>query len=129
MHPKAIKTTIATLTVLLAALVLAPAGAIGSHSQVTLFEEELHLFTDPSRTLQELRHLGVGMVRVEVRWSLWAPDPKSHRRPQFDATDPNAYPAADWAALDQIVLDAAANGIQVMMVPSACTALSNSPQR
>jgi len=59
------------------------------------------------------------MVRVEVRWSLWAPDPKSHRRPQFDATDPNAYPAADWAALDQIVLDAAANGIQVMMVPSA----------
>ena len=43
--------------------------------------------------MQELRHLGVGMVRVNVRWSLIAPDPTSRTRPNFNASDPNAYPA------------------------------------
>jgi hypothetical protein len=39
--------------------------------------------------------------------------------PQFDATNPNAYPAANWAALDAVVLDAQADGIQVMLDPTA----------
>jgi hypothetical protein len=77
------------------------------------------MFANPAGTLQELRHLGVGMVRIEVRWSLWAPRPTSRVPPNFNPTDPSAYPASDWTVLDQIVLDAAADGIQVMMVPSA----------
>jgi hypothetical protein len=66
-----------------------------------------------------MRHLGVGMVRVLVRWSSFAPDPHSKHMPQFDATDPNAYPAANWAGLDAAVLDAQAAGVQVMLDPTA----------
>jgi hypothetical protein len=82
-------------------------------------EDEPLFLSDPAGTLQEFRHLGVGMVRMLVRWSAIAPDPTSHTRPQFDATDPNAYPAANWAALDAVVLDAQADGIQVMLDPTA----------
>jgi hypothetical protein len=39
--------------------------------------------------------------------------------PVFNATDPNAYPAANWASLDAAVLDAQAMGMQVMLDPTA----------
>jgi hypothetical protein len=110
---------IAIAICVLALLTLLPCRAVASHQQVALFEEELHSWSDPAATFQELRHLGVGMVRVEVRWSLFAPDPTSLTKPAFDATDPNAYSSSQLAGLDAIVLNAAANGIQVMMTPSA----------
>jgi hypothetical protein len=98
---------------------LAPASAMASHRQVAILEDDSRLFADPVGTLQEMRHLGVGMVRVLVRWSWIAPNPQSRTMPQFDATDPNAYPAQNWAPLDAVVLDAEAAGIQVMLDPTA----------
>jgi hypothetical protein len=91
---------------------------MASHGQVAILEDDNHLFSDPVGTLQEMRHLGVGMVRVLVRWSWIAPDPQSRTKPAFDATDPNAYPAQGWAPLDAVVLDAEAAGIQVMLDPT-----------
>lgn len=104
----------AALAVALSALALTPGTARASRQQVALFEEDLHLFSDPAGTLQELRHLGVTMVRVPIRWSAYAPYPTSFRKPSFDAIDPDAYPAANWAALDAIVLDAQAAGVQLL---------------
>ena len=39
-----------------------------------------------------LRALGVERIRVQVYWSSVAPAARSTRRPQFDASNPEAYP-------------------------------------
>lgn len=109
---------VAAVAAALAMLGLAPGSALASRQQVSILEEDAHLFADPAATLQEMRHLGVTMVRVVIRWSSFAPDPNSHTTPQFNATDPNAYPAGTWDTLDAIVLDANALGIQVLLNPA-----------
>ena len=62
---------------------------------------------DPRATLNELQRWGVQRLHVDISWSQIAPDPLSTTRPQFDATDPAAYPAAGWAPFDTIVRDLA----------------------
>ncbi|HLY48064.1 MAG TPA: hypothetical protein VKR21_02610 [Solirubrobacteraceae bacterium] len=106
------------LAAALAILAVAPGPAMASHNQVAILQDDLQLYDNPDSTLQELRHLGVQMVRVYVRWSFVAPNPNSHRVPRFNASDPNAYPARNWAPLDAIVRGAAERGIQVMLVPT-----------
>ena len=101
-----------------AALSLAASPALGSHSQYAIVQDDTHMLSDPADTLAEMRQLGVSMVRVSVRWSFFAPAPNSHRRPRFDASNSNAYPAHAWDALDRLVRQAAARGIQVMLVPT-----------
>jgi hypothetical protein len=108
------------LAVLLAliATFLSPNPASASHGQVAILQDDPQLYSNPAGTLQEMRHLGVQMVRVSVRWSLFAPSPNSHHRPRFNAFDPGAYPARNWSALDAIVRDATDRGLQVMLVPT-----------
>jgi hypothetical protein len=101
-----------------AALSLAAGPASASHGQVAVLQDDLALQSNPAATLQEMRHLGVEMVRVYVRWSAFTPSPNSHRRPNFNAYDPGAYPAAKWAWLDAVVRGAAVRGIKVMLVPT-----------
>ena len=113
------RVALAGLIVVLGVVGLAPGSASASHQQVSILEEDGHLFADPAATLQELRHLGVEMIRVPVRWSWFAPHPNSFTKPRFDANDPSAYPAAGWAALDATVLDAQADGIRVLLDPAA----------
>jgi hypothetical protein len=98
---------------------VAPGSALASRQQVSILEEDVQTLADPAATLQELRHLGVEMIRVPVRWSWFAPHPNSFAKPNFRATDPTAYPARNWAALDATVLDAQADGINVMLDPAA----------
>ena len=94
------------------------AGASGR--QVSLFEDDDAMAQNPASTMQELRHLGVKMVRVNLRWSYVAPDPMSRRRPNFNAADPNAYPPGQLAAVRRDRRQAArADGIQVMFTPTA----------
>ncbi|MBV8430239.1 MAG: hypothetical protein JO244_03695 [Solirubrobacterales bacterium] len=107
-----------SIAVAFAALALAAAPAAASRGQVAIFQDDPALLSNPVATLQEMRHLGVQMVRVSVRWSFFAPAPNSHRRPRFNPYDPNAYPAGNWAQLDALVTGAAARGIQVMLVPT-----------
>jgi hypothetical protein len=59
------------------------------------------------------------MVRLNVRWSFIAPDVKSRRRPRFNASDPNAYPAQNWGPYDALVRVAQTDGIQLMFTPTA----------
>src|SRR5882757_4970300 len=112
--PKARRALLAlALTAAAFAFTSAP-PAFASDAQESLFEDDVALLHDPSGTLQELRHLGVTMVRLNVRWSFIAPAPTSLTRPNFNAADPNSYPAANWAPYDALVRAAQADGIQLM---------------
>ncbi len=92
----------------------AAAPALASHSQIAIMQDDTSLLANPGPTLQEMRHLGVEMVRVTVRWSYIAPAPTSRRRPHFNATNPSAYPSGNWAPYDAIVRDAHADRIKVL---------------
>jgi hypothetical protein len=90
-----------------------PPAAPRSHL-ISIFEAPLQLASAPGPTLDELRRLGVGYVRVLVRWSTVAPNPKAARPPRrFDAGSPGAYPAAGWAPYDAVDREAAARGMGV----------------
>ncbi|MGI8427762.1 MAG: hypothetical protein ACR2OB_00285 [Solirubrobacteraceae bacterium] len=78
----------------------------------SIFEAGPQLRSDPARTLDTLRRLGVGRIRVFVPWAGLAPDAGSRARPRgFDGADPAAYPAPGWASYDAIVRDATTRGI------------------
>src|SRR5205807_4379770 len=105
-----------------AALALSACGSQGSPVSPPLrgdlesiFEPKGPLFADPVGTLQLMRRLGVGRVKVYVPWSAIAPGPTSRVRPHFDATQPGAYPAGNWTSYDTIVRDAQARGIALDM--------------
>jgi hypothetical protein len=79
-----------------------------SDPPLAMFQDYTSLVSYPAGTLQILRSLGVGAVRVLVPWALVAADATSRTQP---AGDP--YPAASWAAYDAIDRDAQKDGIQL----------------
>jgi hypothetical protein len=102
--------SIAAVLLGLAAIYAAPAAA--STSQVAVFQADGQVLGNPTGTLQTLRNLGVGMVRVNVTWNAIAPSPLSTKSPKgFDASNPAAYPSGGWAPYDAVVRAAAADHI------------------
>jgi hypothetical protein len=85
-----------------------PALTPGRAGPESIFTMGSQLIDDPVGTLNQLKALGVDRVHVYMSWSSIAPDPQSAQRPQFDPTDPAAYPASGWAAYDTIVRGLAA---------------------
>jgi hypothetical protein len=84
---------------------------------LTIFQDQAHTLTDPARTLDILRSLGVNEVRISVGWDSLAPNPTSLTKPPgFTGTDPAAYPAASWAPYDAAVRGAHARGIGVYLL-------------
>src|SRR3954447_1431292 len=63
--------------------------------------------------LDELKSLGVDIVKVRVSWRSVAPSGDSRTKPSFNATDPAAYPASGWAPYDAVVRGANARGMGV----------------
>jgi hypothetical protein len=106
-------TRLLRVLLLAAAATLIPASAaIASHSQVSVFEDDVSLQVNPAETLAQMRLLGANQVRVAVRWQLIAPKPIARRRPRhFDGANPAAYSAASWAIYDAIVTQAESEGI------------------
>ncbi len=93
----------------LAACLLAnPSAARASTGQVQMIQDDPHVLSDPAATLQQIRDLGGGVVRVSLQWNLVAP---ATRPAGFKATDPASYP--NWAVYDEIVNDARTDGIVV----------------
>ncbi len=88
-----------------------PARASASNNQLAMLEEPTYLPVKPVRTLQIMRSLGVGIVRIEVEWSAVAADPSSRTMPSG-----NPYPDANWAVYDTMVQDAHRAGLQVDLV-------------
>jgi hypothetical protein len=94
--------------------VLPAATAAASNSQQAMFEDETQMLTNPSLTIQRLRMLGVGRIRLGVRWYQIAPKPFSSRPPNgFRGSDPAAYPSANWGIWDAIIQQATQAGIAV----------------
>ena len=107
------------LFAVLALFSVSPSPARASNTQVAIMQDDGLLLTNPSATLMQMRDLGVGMIRVAIRWDTIAPSPNSFKAPHgFKASDPAAYRAAVWAPYDAIVTDAAADGIKVISTSS-----------
>jgi hypothetical protein len=87
--------------------------AAASSTQVAIFQDDNAVLNNPVGTLDQIRSLGAGVLRLSVRWNTIAPAPGSRRRPRFDAANPAAYPAANWRVYDQIVGDSFKEGIRV----------------
>jgi hypothetical protein len=101
----------------LALLALPVATADASPRQGMTFEAPRELLDDRARdvTLDEIRAFGVDRVRQLVYWKDFAPNPARRSRPEFDASNPDAYPAGTWARLDRLIAAAQARGISVQL--------------
>lgn len=107
------------MVLILVALAL-PAGADASRGQRTMFEDTGQLLESGpevrAHTLNELKSLGVNIVKVRGQWRELAPQPDSESRPAFDAADPSAYPQAAFAKYDDLVLQAAQRGLRTFLM-------------
>ncbi|HEX7609555.1 MAG TPA: hypothetical protein VF380_02680 [Solirubrobacteraceae bacterium] len=95
-------------TLALCALLGGAAGAgqaLASHGQLTYFEASTDLLEPSTRphAIEQLQHLGVRAVRIELPWSDVAPAPKSAAKPTFDATSPAFYA---WGQYDVLIAEA-----------------------
>ena len=68
------------LAVMVALALAAPGGALASHRQAMILQDDAKLiYSSPqsvASTLQTLKNMGVDRVRVSVVWQLLAPKPQ-----------------------------------------------------
>jgi hypothetical protein len=110
-------THIALLSVVLLAALAGPAAA--SKTQESILQDDRLLLDSGAdvrtQTLDQLKGLGVDTIRVNAIWARVAPGRDATTKPSFDATDPGAYPAGAFDALDAVVAGAAARGMGVLV--------------
>ncbi len=109
------------LSVLATALVAGSAGAsqaLASSSQITYFEGAAVLLNPSTRphAMEQLQHLGVKALRVELNWGSVAPAPTSATKPAFEATNPGSYAWGQYAVL---LAEAAARKWPVLLTVTA----------
>lgn len=102
------------------AAALAPATPASARPDaVTIFEAPRELRSADQRlraaTLDEIRALGAGWLRVVLYWRDVAPQPQSATVPDFDERDPRGY---DWAVYDRILREADARGLKLLLTVS-----------
>jgi hypothetical protein len=100
----------------MAALFAVPGAASANSSQPTMLQDDAQIVhgsqAQRDRRLDELKSLGVEIVKVRLSWKLIAPD--GNRKPAgFNGADPNAYPAGRWGPYDAVVSGAEARGLRV----------------
>ena len=96
-------------------MAMAPALARAGSGQAAVFEENGRLLQNGpdvrDATLDELRSLGVDVVKFQLAWADVAG--RGRRKPAgFDGSDPSDYPG--WGHFDGLVQAARARGFQVM---------------
>lgn len=105
------------LVALIASFLLLPAAAHASKSQSMMFEAPRELLSDDAalraQTLDEVKGFGVDWMRVIVYWRDVAPDADSREAPDFDETDPNAYPG--WGKYDRVINEMRERGIKPLI--------------
>ncbi|MBW3607830.1 MAG: hypothetical protein KY463_05660 [Actinobacteria bacterium] len=103
------------LTILLALVLVQPAGA--SRTQSMTFEAPRDLMNPDLRAgaLEELDSFGVRSVRVILTWQSVAPGADRSQRPNFEPTDPDAY---DWGEYEPLMAALEARGWSVLMTIS-----------
>jgi hypothetical protein len=122
-RPRAAARALALAAVLALAVLTAlalPRPAAASHSQPTIFDAPRELRSDDAglraRTLDEIRGLGAGWLRIVVPWHGVAPNPGRKTRPSFSETDPASY---QLHVYDRMVAEARARGLKILMTPSS----------
>lgn len=97
--------------------VLVPAAAANANArQFTTVEAPGELLGgNPESALDEIEALGATAIRIQLHWDLVAPDPDGRTAPVFNATDPAAYPAANWARYDTAIERANERGLKVLL--------------
>jgi hypothetical protein len=108
-------------SLLATALVAASAGAsqaLASKNQITYFEGAAVLLNPSTRphAMEQLQHLGVKALRVELNWDTVAPDPTSATTPHFEAANPASYAWGQYAVL---LAEAAARKWPVLLTVTA----------
>ena len=104
----------------LVALMIAGSGAGTKPFETTLQDDAALLNGTTAQVRASARRiaaLGADRVRLTASWSTLAPRPASRRRPRspFNATDSRTYPQAGWRRLDQAVVAAAEEGLDVQI--------------
>jgi hypothetical protein len=105
----------------LAVVAATPAVAEARPPIETILQDDAALLHQPDEQVREnmrtLKELGVDRVRLTAGWSVLAPDADSATKPDFDASDPAAYPDpwGFWRALDRAVVMAKEAGLEVMI--------------
>jgi hypothetical protein len=103
-----------TLSFLAVAACFAAPFAAASTTQESVVEDDVGLHANTNQTLATLVALGATRIKVAVDWNSIAPDPYSFHAPKaFNASNPAAYPAANWAYYDDIVAQAKTDGLKV----------------
>jgi len=98
------------------AVLVPTAAASASSRQFTTVEAPAELLGGaPGPALDQIQSLGATAVRIQLTWNQVAPDPTATHAPSFNATDPNAYPAAGWARYDAAIDGARARGLKVLL--------------
>lgn len=101
-------------TALLAALALVPATAGAGARQYALFQDEALITQNAGTrgpTLDEVKALGVDMIKVQLSWNVVAPGGRTKPK-GFDGRDPSQYPG--WARYDDTIAAIKAHGMRVM---------------
>src|SRR6185503_15308656 len=109
------------LTAVFAVVALAALAtpALAKKNQLSIFQDDFVLrgSGNDARTagLNELDGLGVDVVKVTAMWRTLAPG--GNQKPAgFDGADPADYSATAWAPYDDLIRDAQAHGMRVMLM-------------
>lgn len=107
-------TMLAAVTLTLSAMGLTTSSAFASSSQMMFFEAPSELLSPATRpaAVQQIEHLGVKALRVELSWYAVAPGHDKERRPSFNASDPSSY---EWGGYDSLLEEAKRLHWQVLL--------------
>jgi hypothetical protein len=91
-----------------------PATSQASSTMLSMFEDQPLLIANPQAELAQMRSVGATSIRFLAVWQEIAPKSNSSKPPRhFNGANPAAYPAANWAPFDNVVIAAHQQGIQV----------------
>jgi hypothetical protein len=111
------RTILAAVGAAIAVIGVLPARALASTTESSsLLDDDQLIYSTPKhmvQTLDTLHALGVDVVKVSMVWQLVAPNASSSKRPNFDATNPAAYPSGAWGRWDTLVETAQQLGMKV----------------
>ncbi|HEX8067058.1 MAG TPA: hypothetical protein VF520_11070 [Thermoleophilaceae bacterium] len=115
-HPTIAGRALAAMAGALAAIALLPAAAPAAPSQPTMVQDdpELTRSTPEHRAvrLDELKGIGVDIVKVRIDWRDLAPSPTATSKPSgFNGEDPAEYPEVKWRPYDDVLRAIVARGM------------------
>lgn len=105
---------LASAAALLGAAALGAGPAYASHRQTLFFEAPSELLNPATRpvAIEQMQHLGVKAVRIELSWSAVTPGAQRASKPAFSATNPNSY---EWGQYDALLAEAKRLHWQVLL--------------